>query len=182
MSHAHRRQTVGVCDSIFFDLPPGRPIALRDPYTCSSLSRTDNSSAHFVAHRLYLRTASASRCSGCGAPTSIPELWKALNALSYVRPLGNPGNPSKPGMYLSRVRTSTLVPIAVCFTVVDESGNLSRIGDGSEVFAPDDALWDHLMMVVSADPSANANGNDDGVPVTAVEATTVGPKPKTPTA
>lgn len=143
---ANRRQTVGVCDSVFFDLPPGRPIAARENYSCV-LSRSDNSSAHFVAHKLYLRTASQFRCSGCGAPTSIPELWKALSALPYILPLTPFGtHPSKPGIYISRARSQTGSPVAVCFTIVDEAGNMERLGDGSEQFAPADAAWDHLML------------------------------------
>jgi hypothetical protein len=97
---AARRTTVGLAEGIFFDLPAGRALGRREEPQCA-LTRNDNSSAHYVAHGLYLRTASSvARCNTCGAPTGLLETWRALSALSFMHALAPGEAPSRPGLYV----------------------------------------------------------------------------------
>jgi hypothetical protein len=147
---AARRTTVGLAEGIFFDLPAGRALGRREEPQCA-LSRNDNSSAHYVAHGLYLRTASSvARCNTCGAPTGLLETWRALSALSFMHALAPGEAPSRPGLYVSKARSQQAGSEIICFTVLDEVGGVTRVSDGSETLIGPDALWQHLHVDAEA--------------------------------
>ncbi len=158
---AARRSTLGLAEGIMVDVPAQRPPQARGPPTGCALNRGDNSSAHYVAHRLNLRTTSAdARCHTCGAPTSVAELWKALSALVFMRAVPAGERLAKPGIYVTRGRSS-LGQECVLFTVVDEMGKLERVGDGSDSAMPDDAVWSHMFVdaeAATADGGSPSNG------------------------
>lgn len=172
---ASRRSAIAVSEGVFFELPPARPLRLRDAPACAvGLSRSDNTSAHYVAHRLHLRSSNATaRCRTCGAPTNASDVWRALTALQcfvlqQASPApttagaeagavgatnGNSGGSASvslpPGLYASRCVPSAGKDV-LCFTVVDEYGNVERFGDGSDLLVPPDATWTHLGERISS--------------------------------
>jgi hypothetical protein len=147
-----KRTTVGLADAIFFDVPPTRPLRCREPPSGCLLTRDDNSSVHWIAYRLHMRTTAATaRCSTCGAPTSATDVWRALSALSFLHLVPAGSSPPVSSISVSRCRSATGGDVLV-FTVVDADGKASVISDGSEVFLGSSdstpVSWSHMVLDV----------------------------------